>query len=395
MNCRYSFALSMGLALLAAAAVAADWPNYRGPNYDGISAETGWNPLALNEVKMAWQAEIGFGCSSVSVAGGKAYTMGNINKNTDVIYCFDAAGGKERWRYEYPEPLNPKNYEGGTSATPTVHEGRVYTFSKSGKVFCMDAETGSVIWNRTLPHKDPGWGFSSSGLIVGDTIIFNLGPAGVALNKTSGQIVWDSGDSECGYATPAPFNTADGKTLIVLFGKDSLMAVEPADGKLQWSFPWKTEHDINAANPVINGDEFLITSGYNRGAALVKVAGQPTAVWENKAMRSQMSGPVRLGEYLYGINQNELTCLEWKTGNTAWAERTVGNGALSAADDKLIVISQRGRLMVVAATPEGFKELAGADILSGRCWTPPTLSNGFIYARNSQGKLVCVDVRAQ
>ena len=388
-----TLAVCMILALLVAGTRAADWPNYAGPNHDGISTETGWNPLALNEVKIVWQAEIGVGFSSVAVAGGKAYAMGNINKNTDVVYCFDAVSGKELWRHEYPEPLNPKYYEGGSSSTPTVHDGKVYTLSKSGKVFCLEAETGKVVWDRKLPHKAPTWGFSSSGLVGGETIIFNVGSAGVALNTASGEVVWNSGSGESGYATPVPFQSPDGASLIAIFGKDTLIAVDPADGTLKWSFPWKTENDVNAANPIIRGDEILITSGYNHGAALVKIAGQPTAVWENKNMRSQMSGPVRIGEHIYGINQNELACLEWKTGKTVWAERKTGNGSLSAAGDKLIVVSERGRLMIVEATPEGFKELSGADLLSARCWSPPTLANGYIYVRNSPGKLVCVDVR--
>lgn len=380
---------------IAAVAGAADWPTYRGPNLDGISAETGWNPAALNDVKVVWQAELGIGFSSVSVANGKAYAMGNINKNTDVVYCFDALTGKELWRHEYAEPLEPKYYEGGTSATPTVHDGKVYTLSKSAKAFCLDAETGKVVWNKNLPYKAPTWGFASSGLILDEKIIYNIGAAGIALNKNDGQIIWKSDNSECGYATPVPFKAADGKTLIAIFGKNTLMAIDPADGKLQWSFPWKTENDVNAANPIINGDEVFISSGYNHGAALVKITEQPTAVWENKNMRSQMSGPVLIGDYIYGIDQNQLACVEWKTGNQVWAERKVGNGSLSAAGDKLIVVSERGRLMIAEASPTGFKELSGADVLTTRCWSMPVLANGYIYVRNSQGKLVCVDVRGQ
>jgi outer membrane protein assembly factor BamB len=386
--------LGMGVSFVAGTN-AQDWPNWRGPNLDGISTETDWNPQSLNAVKIAWQAEIGIGFSSVSVVGGKAYAMGNINKNTDVLYCFDAVNGKELWRFEYAEPLNPKYYEGGVSSTPTVHEGKVYTLSKSGKVHCVDAETGKPVWNRTLPHKPPTWGFASSGLIVDDKVIFNIGSSGVALNKNDGQVVWDSNKSESGYATPMPFKTPEDKTLIAIFGKDKLIAIDPADGSQKWSYPWKTENDVNAASPIFAGDEVFITSGYNRGATLLKIGSTPKAVWENKNMRSQMSGPVRIGDYLYGINQDQLACVEWKTGNTMWSERKVGNGSLTAAGDKLIVVSERGRLMIVAATPEGFKELSGADILSARCWAPPVLSNGYIYFRNSQGKLACVDMRSK
>lgn len=391
--CKWA-ALCAAVVLSCGTAGAQDWPHWRGPNLDGISTETDWNPLGLNDIKIAWQAEIGIGFSSVSVVGGKAYAMGNINRNTDVLYCFDAVSGKELWRYEYVEPLDPKYYEGGTSATPTVHAGKVYTLSKSGKVHCVDAESGKLVWRQTLTHKGLTWGFASSGLIVDEKVIFNVGASGVALNKNDGQVVWDSDKkSESGYATPVPFTAPDGQRLLAIFGKDTLMAVDPADGSKKWSYPWKTQHDVNAADPIIVGDEILITSGYNRGATLLKIGSEPTSVWETKTMRSQMSGPVRIGDYVYGINQDQLACVEWKTGKTMWSERRVGNGAMSAAGDKLIVVSERGRLMIAEATPDGFKELSGADILSARCWSPPVLSNGYIYVRNSQGKLVCVDMR--
>ena len=395
MKTHRTLAISAAFLFLAIAAGAADWPNYRGPNFDGISTETDLDPSALATPKIAWQTEIGIGFSSVSVANGKAYVMGNLNKKTDVVYCFDALTGKELWRHEYAEPLEPKNHEGGPTATPTVHKDKVYTLSKTGKVFCLDAETGKPLWNQTLPYKTPTWHFSSSGLVLDDKIIFNVGAAGVALSLNDGQIVWQSDKGDCGYATPVSFKAPDGQTLVAIFGKDTLMAIDPADGKLQWSFPWKTQYDINAADPIIVGDELLITSGYNHGAALIRIANPPTVVWENKNLRSQMSGPVRIGEYVYGIDQNQLACLEWKTGKQIWTEGKVGNGSVSAAGDKLIVLSEKGRLMIVEASPDGFKELSGSDVLSGRCWTMPIVANGYIYARNAQGHLVCVDVRLQ
>lgn len=388
--------ISVVFALFAAGAPAKDWPNWRGPNLNGISSETDWNPEALQTAKIVWEADIGIGFSSVSVADGKAYAMGNVNKNTDTLFCFDAVGGKEFWRFEYAEPLNPKYYEGGVSSTPTVYAGKVYTLSKSGKVHCVDAETGKLIWNRNLPHKETTWGFSSSGLIVEDKVIFNVGAAGVALNKDDGRVIWESAQSESGYATPVPFKAPDGETLLAIFGKDKLLAVDPADGSQKWSYPWKTQHDVNAADPIIWGDEMFITSGYNRGATLLKLSSSPpAAVWENKNIRSQMSPPVRIGDYLYGIDQNQLVCVEWKTGRQVWSERKVGNGAVTAAGNKLIAVSERGYLLIAEATPAGFKELSGADILSARCWAPPVLSGGYIYVRSSQGRLVCVDVRVQ
>ncbi|MCI0498304.1 MAG: PQQ-binding-like beta-propeller repeat protein [Planctomycetales bacterium] len=383
----------MGVLLSGTVTYGADWPHWRGPDYNGISKETHWDPAALKEAKILWQAELGIGFSAVSVAGGKAYAMGNINKETDVVYCFDAVSGKELWRHEYAEKLNPKYYEGGTSATPTVSEGKVYTISKTGYVLCLAADSGKVLWENRLSSKNPTWGIATSPLILDGKVIFNVGAAGLALDKNTGQILWKSDDSEPGYATPVPY-TQDGISCVAIFGKDSLMGIQAADGKVLWSFPWKTQYDVNAADPIIAGKECFITSGYNHGAVLVDISSaQPKQIWENKNMRSQMSGPVLIDGFLYGIDDNQLVCVDWKTGLQKWAESAPKKGALCAAGKTLIVIGEKGTLCTVKASPESYQPIASAEVLSGRCWTIPVLADGRIYVRNADGRLVCVDVQ--
>lgn len=377
----------------AAAALAADWPSWRGPNHDGISKETAWDPAAVAARKIAWEAEVGAGYSAVAVAGGKVYTAGNFNKNTDRVSCLDEATGKEVWRYDFPEPLAPKFYSGGCSATPVVHDGKVYFASKSGKVFCLKADTGKEIWRKEFGTKVPTWGFASSALIQGKAAIFNAGRSGIAYDKDSGAVLWSSPDDSCGYATPVPFEH-NGKACLAMFAKDTITAVAADGGKLLWSSPWQTEHDVNAADPVISGGQVFITSGYGRGCALVDFSGaEPRKLWENKNMRSHMSGPVLIDGHLYGFDDMRLVCLEWKTGEQKWEEKSPKKGALMAAGDKLIVLGETGRLAIAQATPKGYQEIAGAKVVDGRCWTMPILANGRIYARNSDGHLACVDVR--
>ena len=387
-------ALIAALATLSAAA-AADWPQWRGPNHDGISKETTWDPAAVSARKIAWEAQVGAGYSTVAVANGKVYTAGNFNKNTDGVSCLDEATGKQVWRHEFPELLAPKFYSGGCSATPTVHDGKVYFASKSGKVFCLDALTGKVVWKKEFGTKVPTWGFSSSALVHGKAVIFNTGSAGLAFDKDSGDILWTSPDDTCGYATPVPFAN-DGKTAIALFAKDSVKAVTPEDGKLLWSSPWQTEHDVNAADPVISGSQVFVTSGYGRGCSLTDFSGTETKrVWENKNMRSHMSGPVLIDGHLYGFDDMRLVCLDWKTGEKKWEEKSPKKGALMAAGDKLIVLGETGRLAIAEATPKGYQEISAAKVVDGRCWTMPILANGRIYSRNSEGHLVCLDVRKE
>ncbi len=378
-------------------ALAADWPNWRGPDYNGISKETNWDPLALKTPSVVWESRIGTGFSAVSVANGKAYTVGNINKNTDVVYCFDALTGKELWTYTYPEPLTPNLYEGGCNATPTIESGKVYTISKTGKVFCLDASTGKVIWRRKIPHKKPKWGFSGSPVIVDNLIILNVGAAGVALNKADGQVVWKSTDKPAGYASAVPFEK-DGTKYVAMFCRKTLKVLEAQTGKVVMMFPWETSWDVNAADPIVSGDEILITSGYGHGAALLKMTpGGLQKVWENKHMRSQMSGPVLIDGYVYGIDDKQLACVEWKTGKQMWAEKAPKKGSVSAAGDKLIVLGEKGKLFIVQASPDGYKEISSAQVLDNRCWTMPVLANGRIYVRNAVknelDKLACVDVQ--
>lgn len=261
---RWSMFGVLAAAMLGGVAAAADWPHWRGPDYDGISRETGFDATALGDgTKPVWQAEIGMGFSSVTVSDGRAYAMGNVGKKTDVVYCFDAATGKQVWTHSYAEPLNPKYYEGGTSATPTLDGGKVYTISKTGKIFCLDAATGGVIWQKAAGPKAPTWGFASSGVIQGELVIFNVGSAGLALNKNDGSVVWANGDGPSGYASAVPF-VRDGRKCVALFSEKHVIGLEAATGKELWRSPWKTQYEVNASDPIIHGDYIFVTSGYER-----------------------------------------------------------------------------------------------------------------------------------
>lgn len=377
-------------------AIAADWPHWRGPDLNGISRETGWQTeWPADGPKVLWKAEVGIGFSSFSIANGRAYTMGNAN-DTDSVFCFDAATGKAIWKHYYPAPLDAKYYEGGTSATPTVDSGRVYTLSKRGAVYCLDAAKGNVIWTKPLADelgaKMPTWGFAGSVLVEGDLLLVNVGGTGTALRKSDGKVVWSNGTDEAGYSTPVPIN-AGGQRAIVLFTKEHVAAVTVAEGKELWRYLWKTRYDVNAADPIMAGDQVFISSGYNRGASVIRIAGSSgEKVWENRNMRNHFNSCVLWEGHLYGVDETELRCIVWETGEVKWGDRKFGKGSLMLADGKLIALSEKGELIVAPATPTEFKPLARAQVIGGKCWTTPVLSNGRIYCRNAAGDVVCVDV---
>jgi len=399
----YVLVLGFGLSVICCSTTqAADWPNYRGPNYDGISSETGWSSnWPESGPKVLWKYSLGTGFASMSVSNGKVYATGNIDDN-DFLYCLDAATGREIWKKSYPCPLYSKSHEGGPCATPTIDGDAVYTFSKDGDAIRFKAATGDIVWhkklNKELGMKHPTWHFSSSPFIAGDLVIYNAGTYGVALNKNDGSIVWQNGKSACGYSTAVPYQIGGQKGLAMAVC-DEFVGLNPTTGKVLWKFPWKTSYDINAADAIVIGDNIFISSGYNKGCALVKISGGDVSeVWQNKNMRNQINCSVLWQGHIYGFDGQvggggKLTCLDLATGEKKWSQGGMGTGSLMLADGKLIILGESGKLVIAQASPEGYKELASAEILTGKCWTVPVLANGRIYARNAAGQLVCVDVR--
>lgn len=386
---------------LCGPALAADWPNYRGPDHNGITRETDWkSDWGESGPKVLWKKSVGIGFSSMAVANGHVYTMGNSD-DTDTVYCFDAATGNEIWTHPYPCPLLPKYYEGGTLSTPTVDGGRVYTLSKTGGLFCLGAADGTVVWrkelNKDMGYELPTWCFSSSALILGDTLVLNVGDAGLALNKSTGETVWTNGKGTCGYATPVPF-VMDGQRSLAIFGKDSIIAVSQSDGKELWRFKWENKAYVNAADPIIYDNYVFISCGYNKGAALLEIkAGEVSSVWESRVMRNQINCSTLYDGFLYGFDESTLKCIAPQDGTEKWAEGSLGKGSLMmSADGRMIMMSDKGELVIAQADPEQFKPVARAQILpASKSWTTPVLANGRIYARNAAGDLVCVDAGAR
>ncbi|MCL4787400.1 MAG: PQQ-binding-like beta-propeller repeat protein [Verrucomicrobia bacterium] len=390
--------LAVSLSFIAAAG---DWPQWRGPDGNGISKETGWTTKwPADGPKRLWTAKVGIGFASFSVSHGRVYTTGNTD-DTDTIFCFDANSGKELWKHAYPEKLDPKYYEGGTSATPTVDGDRVYSLSKQGELFCLDASKGTVIWSKNvakeLNAKLPTWGFAGSVCIEGNMALLNVGTAGAALDKKTGKVLWSSGPEEAGYSTPVVFDLR-GERCVALAGKQHIYSVRLKDGTVLWRHPWKTQYDVNAADPIVSGTTMVIGSGYGHGCAALDISSTPPKViWENKNLRTQLSPAALLGGYLYGADDDaykpEATfrCVDLKTGEVKWSEKT-GYVSLLAADGKLIALTARGELLIVEATPEAFKPIARAQVIGGKCWTTPVLANGRIYCRNAAGDVVCLDV---
>jgi outer membrane protein assembly factor BamB len=386
------------VALLASNVPAADWAQWRGPGRNGVSLEKVSAAWPAEGPKVLWRASVGTGFSSMSISQGRLYTMGNTN-NEDTIWCFEARTGKSIWHHSYAAQLGPQWYEGGPGSTPTVDGNRVFTISKWGDVFCLDAAKGTVLWQRDLRRdgaKPNRWGFAGSPLTWGDLVILNAGSAGMALDCSTGRVVWSNGTNAAGYASPTRFE-AGGTDAVLIFAAKHLVALEPQNGHELWRQFWETGWDTNNTDPLGQGGHIFISS-FNRGCALLAVReGQPEVLYTNSVMSSHLSPGVVVGEYLYAFNgeakkDTDFRCLHLPTGTLKWARKDPAFGSLILAGDKLIALSDKGELLLGQASPEGFEPQARAKVLTGLCWTPPALANGLLYVRNARGELRCLDL---
>ena len=385
-------------SLPLATSLAADWPQWRGPQRTGISSEKLLSTWPAEGPKVLWRASVGTGFSSVSVSGGRIYTMGNAREE-DTVWSLDARTGKPIWKHTYASKLGPQYYEGGPASTPTVEDRRVYTIGKWGAVFCFDATSGTVLWQRDLGQdgiKSNRWGFAGSPLIWRDLVILNAGEFGTALDCKTGRIVWSNGTSPTGYASPKIFK-AGGKEMVLIFAAKHLVALDPQTGSEFWRYPWETGYDTNNPDPQIYEDKILISS-YSRGCALLTVkSGQPELLYDNKNLHNHLSPGILLGEYLYAFNgeakeKTDFRCLHLPTGKVQWTRKDPAMGSLICAAGKLVILSEKGELLTAEASSADFKPLARAQVLSGLCWTPPALAYGRLYARNARGDLVCLQL---
>jgi len=408
-----------GLAtLLTVCAVADDWPHWRGPQYNGISQEVNWvGDWPACEPNIIWEQQVGTGFSSMAVADGRVYTMGNVDRiieipdedsrtgviqkleQTNEVVCLDPNTGDILWIHSYPCTLRLTDlYEGGSHTTPTIVDSNVYTFSKQGHAFCLDANDGSVLWQSDLVADHgvevPRYGFAGSPYVDANLVVYNAGTHGIALHAGDGTLAWETGPSDCGYSTPVPFDF-EGQRYLILMGQRTFAAVQTHTGEMLWEHAWVTKYNANIPDPIVDSNLVFVSTGYNEGAALFDVAtGSATELWFQKNMQTFQNSSVLWEGFLYGPNDygKALTCVERSTGDIMWTEGGFGNASLCLADGKLIVLSQAGELCIVEASPAGYKELGKGQILTGKCWTVPVLANGKIYARNAAGTVVCVEL---
>ena len=396
-------------ALGASATIQAldDWPQWRGPRRDGVSAERGLlRAWPQGGPPLAWKAGgAGEGFSSFAVAQGRLYTLGARGER-EYVMAFDIATGKRVW--EAPNGSRLSNDRGdGPRSTPTIDGNRVYAFGGSGDLTALDAASGKVAWTvnviRDFGGQNIRWGLSESPLVAGDRIIVSPGGSGsaiVAVNKADGKLLWKSQADQAGYSSAVLHEVGGIRQAIVFTGQRAL-GIDVSNGNLLWSYDRVSNRVANIATPIVRGDSVFLSSDYGTGAALLRLTrtgGSVTAseVYFTREMRNHHASSVLVGDHLYGFSSAILTAMRFDTGEVAWRDRSVGKGSLVYADERLYLFSERGVVALAEANPTAYREHGRFELETGALstWSHPVVANGMLYLRD-QDALYAYDVRSR
>jgi len=417
MSCRKVWIAGVCLArsLSVVASAAEDWPHYLGPNFDLKPAVKQFTATSATKV---WDAKVGTGMCSVTVADGLLYTMGNDGKKgedkakaKDSVYCFDARTGDQKWTFDYQCVLKPNLHPGGPSSTPTIHQGKVYTISKEGHIFCLDAKTGDKIWEASAEQYQPRrawWGFAASPTIIGDVAIYNAGDRGLALNKNTGDVLWKSEASVVAYASPKPLPAAMfNRPAVALLTNREFLVLDPATGKSVATYKktWQEKSNCNGTTPYIyKGQIYLVHSAH--GLSRLSLNGDKfTQDWLSKDAKYPnewfaFNTHVIHNGNIYFLTKHDkpgragLSCVYAETGKRKSFDDKYAFGNLLGVGDKLIMLSETGELIWGELGDASFKETYRQKILDGKyCWSKPVLIGDVLYARNAEGTVVCLELK--
>src|ERR1700752_743271 len=382
----------------------ANWPQWRGPNRDGVSKETGLlKQWPAEGPPLVWKAiGAGRGYSSFSVANGRLYTMG-LRGDREFLVAFDIATGKEAWATPHGGAF--RNDRGdGPRGTPTIDGDRLYALGGNGDLSSIEARTGKVVWSKNVLREFGGsniqWGISESPLVLGNKVLVNAGGRNasiVALNKSDGALIWKSQSDRAGYSSAIPVEI-NGTTQVVFFTAERAVGLDAKDGRLLWEYGRPANNVANVATPIARANRVFISSDYDTGGGVVEIKADNKAqeIWFTKDMRNHHSSSVLIGAYLYGFSSAILTAIRFDTGEIAWRDRSVGKGSLVYADGNLYCLSENGVVGLVEASPTGYKEKGRFRIAQGNLptWTHPVVVGGRLYLRD-QDTIYAYDVRAK
>jgi len=379
------------------------WTSFRGPNRDGVYTET---PILTNwpasGLRRLWSQPCGGGYASFAVADGMAFTI-EQRRDHEVLIAYDTATGREVWTNGWPAAFTESMGGDGPRATPTFDSHRVFALGALGELRCLNATNGSLIWscNALGSMAPPTYGLAASPLIINEKLIVltgcRQGNAVACYDKNDGKPLWTALDDRTGYASPALLHLA-GRPQLVICAEDRTVGLRPENGELLWAYPWRVlNNQLPISQPLaIDTNRFLLSAGYFTGCALVEITNTDSTfsarmVWKNKNLKNKFSSSVFWQGFIYGLDEDILTCLDAYTGERKWKEGHYGYGQLLLAQGCLILLSGEGELALVKASPERHEELARFQAIRGKTWNYPAIANGKIFVRNSS-EMACFDL---
>lgn len=408
------------LFVAVSSAHASDWPQYRGPNHDGVSTDPIRSNWSAEPPRQIWKVPLGRALSSFSVGGGKVFTqVRRKNGSDDQEFCvaLDSEMGKELWAV----PLGIADYpnggvgdDDGPRSTPSLDGDRVFVLTTYLRLSCLDAATGQIVWDKNLITEFGAvvipWQNAASPLIEGDLVLVNSngrpGQHLLAFRKQDGSVVWKGQNDGMTQSSPVAASIG-GVRQAIFFAQSGLVSVAPDTGTVLWRYPLRYNGTSVAASPVVAGDMVYCSRGYpastttaQAGAVVVKVASSGGAftagqVWTKvNQLMNHWSTPVELNGFLYGMFGHGLLsfkCVDLSTGAEKWSVDGLGYGGVLVADGKILASSEDGLLILVDPNPNAYTEVTRYRALNGKTWNVPAMSNGRIYFRSTT-EGVCLDV---
>lgn len=398
--------LTTGLALATALSIslpldAADWPQYRGPGRDGVSPETGlldaWPESGPAE---CWRKPLGEGFSGIAVVDGGLYTLYSDGEN-ELAVRLDPKTGEEVWKV----PVGPHFDEAlgnGPRSTPTVDGDRLYVLSSTGNLKALSTQDGSTVWETqaqdALGAPLPLRGFAPSPLVDGDLVVLELGAGDGksihAFEKATGKVAWSVRNNPPGYSSPIAVTIGGVHQIVFVHTAGQEVVSVLPDGTEHWTHPWAGG---TLAMPLfIPPNRIFVSASADTGAMVVEVTESEDGpkveeIWRDRGMKNHWSSSVFYEGTLYGFDNGTFKAIDPATGEMHWAKRGLGKGSLVAADDLLMVLGDRGKLVLVEATPEEYREKGALEPLGNKSWTAPSLSGGKLFLRDME-EIVCLEV---
>ncbi len=406
----------IGLLCVPAVAPAADWATWLGPNRDGKSMETGLlTSWPAGGPKLAWTARgLGEGYSSMAVVGDRIYTLGQQG-GQQLVLALDAATGRQVWKTPVGKAFHSEQ-GGGPRSMPQVDGNRLYALASDGTLVSLETETGRRVWGFNYIERFgspmPRWAFCESPLIDGDRLIIAPGGNGaaiVALNKATGDVIWQSGHADAGYSSVVGFDYG-GRRIYTVLTNSAAIGVDAKDGSLLWRYEGVINQFANIATPVYADGHVFYSTAYGTGCALLRLTAEggtveATEVYFSAKMQNDYATSIKIGDYLYGFSGYEvgiLTAMDFKSGKVAWKDRKAEKGNCILADRLLYCQGDEGTVTLIDPSPEGYKEMARFTIRrpkthmqfvpGGNMWSVPAIGNGRLYIRDLD-KLYAYDIR--